>query len=54
MPGKVRDRTWVGICLAVLAPFMLAIQQQNEVDNDLWGVYQEDVQLCLKYPSNYS
>ena len=27
---------------------------KNEVDNNLCGAYQEDVQLCLKYPGNYT
>ena len=27
---------------------------KDEVDHNLWGVYQEDVQICLKYPGNYT
>ena len=41
----------VGFCSVMDAPHVVHTTK-NKVDQNLWGVHQEDVQFCLKYPSN--
>ena len=41
------------LCQVMNAPYVVNTTK-NKVEYNLWDVYQEEVQLCLKYPGKYT